>query len=93
MQALFVASNPTQGLSDGLHPEIAAAKIRELLKLPNETAGEAAHWKQRAGANSSIPFPGGSPLHAVQRVASFKGMKAEEEFRPLTRAAAVGRPA
>ena len=38
MQALFVTLNPKQSLSDGLNPEIAVAKVRELLKVP-ATAG------------------------------------------------------
>ena len=76
MQAMLVTSSPKQGLSDGLNPETAVGKIRELLKLPRQVEAE-----------------GGRPLHAVQRVAGSWDVENEEEFRPLTRAAAVGRPA
>ena len=93
MQTVFVTLNPRQCLFDGLNPEIAMARVRELLKLPKQTAAEAAPWNPRADANSSIPFRGSTPLHPVQRVASSPGVEKEEEFRPLTRAAAVGRPA
>ncbi len=91
MQALFVASCPRQSISDGLNPETAVAKVRELLRLPGQIAAEAAHRNQRAARNSFVTFPGSKPSHAVQRVANARNVENEEEARSLTRAAAVGR--
>lgn len=86
MQEIFVTLNPKQSLSDGLNPEVAVARIRERLKVPGQIAAD-------ARANRPVTFLGNSPLHAVQRVASSSSAEKQEEFRPLSRAAAVGRPA
>jgi CheY-like chemotaxis protein len=92
MQVLFITANSQQSFSDGLHPQIALAKVRKMLELPQEIATDANRTELLVQQCASPSCESGR-LHAVQRVTSSRSGDNQQEFRTVAREAAIAHTA